>query len=271
MGTAKGRLQTWVYGACDSARVVNQTGIKVTSVTGGLSLSGSGTFWCSGKCDGKSGSFPSRTLGINTTHYAVGSVDPAWATGKKGTTTTNWSFAIRAASSSSPATVTALSRKQRCDNAYSGASGRGCVVDGYKPSVNYSQSGAYPEFVAHVKKALNSGLAGSSSSKPLTRETNSTVVNRNRSVACPSSLTRPSGHSCDEYPFASTTQGAASGGSARIFSGCHLTTKSGTGSVGYSRCMINATQNSGAGGVLSAFYRSNRILDGDQFWVKITS
>ncbi|MFF8974419.1 NucA/NucB deoxyribonuclease domain-containing protein [Streptomyces sp. NPDC014995] len=57
--------------------------------------------------------------------------------------------------------------------------------------------------------------------------------------------------SCDEYPFASTWQGANTGGS-------------------YSQRMIDAKQNSGGGRALSLFYLYNRIIEKDRFLVWIT-
>ncbi|MET9658468.1 NucA/NucB deoxyribonuclease domain-containing protein [Streptomyces sp. NPDC006510] len=64
------------------------------------------------------------------------------------------------------------------------------------------------------------------------------------SKACPSSLPRPTGKSCDEYPFASTKEGGATG----VFS----------------RRMINEKHNSTAGGskYLLKAYKDNRILNG---------
>ncbi|WP_221354336.1 NucA/NucB deoxyribonuclease domain-containing protein [Streptomyces beigongshangae] len=42
----------------------------------------------------------------------------------------------------------------------------------------------------------------------LTRLTDKAKIRQNRNTACPSSLERPAGKQCDEYPFASTWQGA---------------------------------------------------------------
>ncbi|WP_405681859.1 NucA/NucB deoxyribonuclease domain-containing protein [Streptomyces sp. NBC_00057] len=60
------------------------------------------------------------------------------------------------------------------------------------------------------------------------------------------------GKSCDEYPFASTKEGGATG----VFS----------------RRMINEKHNSTAGGskYLLKAYKDNRILNGDAFWVAIS-
>ncbi|MFJ9083833.1 NucA/NucB deoxyribonuclease domain-containing protein [Streptomyces sp. NPDC102384] len=58
--------------------------------------------------------------------------------------------------------------------------------------------------------------------------------------------------SCDEYPFASTQEGGATG----VFS----------------HRMINEDHNATAGGSdsLLKFYKSNRILNGDAFWMHVT-
>ena len=74
----------------------------------------------------------------------------------------------------------------------------------------------------------------------------------NRDKACPSSRHRPPGKQCDEYPFASTWQGARTGGG-------HFNWR-----------MINGTQNEEGGKALGRFYLYNRILDKDRFlvWIK---
>lgn len=56
---------------------------------------------------------------------------------------------------------------------------------------------------------------------------------------------------CDEYPFASTYEGAASGDDR------------------YSARLIDADDNQEAGRRLGQFYRENRVLDGDAFYVHI--
>ncbi|WP_405531803.1 NucA/NucB deoxyribonuclease domain-containing protein [Streptomyces canus] len=69
---------------------------------------------------------------------------------------------------------------------------------------------------------------------------------KNRNTACPSSLERPPGKQCDEFPFASTWQGANTGGG------------------NYSRRMINTTQNEDGGRALSRFYLYNPRHRGGQ-------
>ncbi|GAA1841034.1 hypothetical protein GCM10009836_20460 [Pseudonocardia ailaonensis] len=42
-----------------------------------------------------------------------------------------------------------------------------------------------------------------------------------------------------------------------------------TGPTGYSICMINGSQNTGAGSDLATFYNNNRVIDADPFRVWI--
>jgi hypothetical protein len=86
----------------------------------------------------------------------------------------------------------------------------------------------------------------------LTRLTDKEKKKTNNRKACPSSLERPPGKQCDEYPFQSTWQGAA------------------TGSGDFSRRMIDKDQNRLGGGALKNFYLFNRIVEKDRFlvWIK---
>jgi hypothetical protein len=107
--------------------------------------------------------------------------------------------------------------------------------------------------------------------RPLTRTMNQSIIDANRATSCPWWLPRPEGKSCDEYPFASTLEGAASRPHlGRTFSGCSLDGIFPLGypgqGEGWSACMIDARQNSSGGGLLGAFYTRERILDGDQFF-----
>lgn len=150
----------------------------------------------------------------------------------------------------------------------------GCVSPGYVSVLVYPRSGLYPEVARHIGDAQASGLRGAyPNGTPLTRLTNAALVDRNRATACPSSYPRPAGKSCDEYPFASTNQGASTGGGGpRTFSYCSITLgqPGSTGATGYSVCMVNATQNSGAGTALGQFYNSNRAISNDPFRVWIS-
>ncbi|MGO0576458.1 NucA/NucB deoxyribonuclease domain-containing protein [Ornithinimicrobium panacihumi] len=170
----------------------------------------------------------------------------------------------------SPAKISGSLASYRCDKVAS--TGGGCVFNAV-PGVAAFSTVTYPQFTNHVGLALSSGLPGGiRTTSYLTRLQDSTLVSKNRATACPSSLTRPAGKSCDEYPFASTYQGAHTGGgtTARSWQGCQMPDPTRTGPTGWSRCFIDEKQNSGAGSVLSGFYTSERILQGDRFQVGFT-
>lgn len=135
--------------------------------------------------------------------------------------------------------------------------------------MTYSLTGSYPELAMHIRDAQASGLPST-----LTRLIDPDLQQANRNRACGKSVTRPDGLSCDEYPFASTYQGAAmTPGGPRTFPYCAiiLFEPQSTGPEGYSICMIVDRQNSGGGAVLGGMYRSNRVLDGDPFRVAVST
>jgi len=134
----------------------------------------------------------------------------------------------------------------RCDNVLKGNIGPGCVFRGngllvYRPA-------ELPELVDHIQYAQSLGIAGSGTTGPLHRETDDGKITQNRNKACPSSLPRPEGQECDEYAFASTKEGAASGGP-------------------YDAKMIDREQNRLGGTQLSSMYLQQRMLDNDHFYV----
>lgn len=270
-GTAYGTMQTYIYMTPTSNFLINQTTLTTKGISGALKPMVTGKFWCSGKCDAARGSMSLRALKVGKV-VAIGSVEPNHATGARGNTTTNWSFTVTAPTAvSNTATVTAFSLNARCDNRFKGVAGKGCIVPSNVPALSYSTSSTkHGQVATHIKKALASGLEASSASNYLVRTTDATAIAANGRAACPSTLPKRTGYSCDEFPFRSTTQGAAAGGKARVPSGCWYAAVAGSGKVGYSRCNVNATQNSSAGGTLSAFYNANRVHGGDKFYVKIT-
>lgn len=142
----------------------------------------------------------------------------------------------------------------RCDNAAHGSASSGCIYPSSRPTVNY-EAAAFPSFSDHVRKAQESGLPGSTASTvPLHRTRSQVAISANRNAACKSSYLRPVGKTCDEYPFASTREGASSARAfGRTFPGCriNLGKESSTGIVGFSVCMIDKADNSGAGTALS--------------------
>jgi len=271
IGTATGTLRTYQYMATWSLYFINQATIHVNKTTGeAKSLRMSGGFNCSGKCSRKLGHLNPRTLPTHQDVTVVGGVEPSLAKGTAATINSYWTLDIWNASPlSTTAYLDAYSVRTRCDNQAWTLKGEGCVVPWFDPLLTYSKTGKYPEVARHIEKALKSGLEGSAA-HPLHRTTSKALAKKNGKVACPGSLKRPKKHTCDEYPFRSTKEGAASGGKARVFSGCHLPTVKGSGKTGFSRCMVLGSQNSGAGGVLGGFYQSNRVANGGAFRVSIT-
>lgn len=126
----------------------------------------------------------------------------------------------------------------RCDNALPGSSTPGCVFPDYTPVHQYSRTGLYPELARHIADAQGSGLPGGPDDEALTRLTDRASIDNNRDRACPRAdrggYPRPATKSCDEYPMASTHQGAASSppGSARTFDYCQINEPSGSGPPG---------------------------------------
>ncbi|MEV5554784.1 hypothetical protein AB0L44_14130 [Nonomuraea wenchangensis] len=119
----------------------------------------------------------------------------------------------------------------------------------------------------------------------LTRTQNETLIDNNYKTACPPGYpkpTTPGTWSCDEYPFKSTYNGAYSqpyGCNIFLFSwnsayefNCNaswLPSRAATDSGGYSVCIIPLAENSLGGADLGAFYYKSRVLDGDDFQVRV--
>uniref|UniRef100_UPI003B67CD23 NucA/NucB deoxyribonuclease domain-containing protein n=1 Tax=Rhodococcus sp. O3 TaxID=3404919 RepID=UPI003B67CD23 len=88
---------------------------------------------------------------------------------------------------------------------------------------------------------------------------------------------RPAGKDCDEYPFASTYQGGSVPGT-RTWEGSEVALPNipvldpadpdNLGAPGTSMSYISSRSNRSGGGVLNWFYRKNRILDNERFYVR---
>ena len=242
------------------------------------SISVRGHFSCNANCSLTQSDFPSQVIGTGGNGYGIGEFSTTIAArGTSGSTTPTafFSFTAPGAAPSNPLSQSQLAI--RCDNAIPGISYVGCVFPQDSPVMTYRLSGLYPQLANHINEAQASGLPGSlNSAIPLTRTTIQANIDANRSVGCPNSYPRPLGDSCDEYPFASTYQGAAfATAGPRTFPGCSIALSNPgppTGSVGYSVCMINANQNSQGGSALnSRVYVPDRVINGDAFYVDITS
>ncbi len=141
---------------------------------------------------------------------------------------------------------------QRCDNfSYFNNSAGGCVFYQYPYNFfNISLSDPTVYQAAEVDEigqqtiSTHPGLYGSGA--PLTRDTNPADQQANRAVAC-----KNVPPSCDEYPYASTHQGAAFG-------------------PYYSQTIL-ASQNSQEGTNLGVFLYYNRIAEGDPYFVNVTN
>ncbi len=164
----------------------------------------------------------------------------------------------------------------RCDKTMRTSAGyrQGCVFPSYTPAFDMNSS-LYPEAVGHVGAALSAGVPGTSTS-PLHREAHILERNKNRLIACPrgNEIARKrqegiTNRSCDEYPFASTKEGAFSSPSGgRTFNPqCHVPDLEGSTANAWSVCMINHPQNKLAGTYLGVFYGGNRVIDNDAFYV----
>ncbi|WP_230595580.1 LGFP repeat-containing protein [Rhodococcoides fascians] len=165
--------------------------------------------------------------------------------------------------------------------------GQGCVFSGRAPILDYASNPNINDVTTHIRQAQMSGLPGAKrlyATGPLTRLTVQDQIDRNRNRACPSGYYTATGYTCDEYPMAATNQGAAQPSgvvlpdNGRTFSQCQINRpprvqQGRTGPSGYSICMVprpagGTDQNSAAGSQLSSFYTRNRVLAGDEFFVR---
>jgi hypothetical protein len=144
----------------------------------------------------------------------------------------------------------------RCDSTPRvGPNTGGCVYYEFTPTYDVSTTNNDTAEVAwHIlwaQRNLNNHWGWQGHGPELTRTMSPSIIAANRDTACPRDIPRPEGKSCDEYPFASTYQGA----SRNPDFSCH---------------MVNAVQNRLEGNrYRQPWYASNRILDGDKFWVNV--
>lgn len=265
---------TYVYTAQDSLTYANQLLVMPLTVTGegvGWTVDAEPYLNCGNTCTVTDWQFDSalatrNSMAVGTAYSRVDNIYYGFQNQNR----TDWRFWFeRTGKQSTGATVQGAD--MRCDNKMPNQAA-GCILQNFHGSMVYS-IGDLPDFSSHVMRAQASGLPGGrASGEPLTRETDKTRIDMARSQACPDRLVRPPGKSCDEYPFASTWQGAAyaSESSARTFEGCsiELTYPPSTGRTGYSRCMIDDEENTRAGRLLDQLaLRPHRVLQLDGYWV----
>ncbi|WP_432033698.1 NucA/NucB deoxyribonuclease domain-containing protein [Streptomyces antibioticus] len=255
-GTLHYLVRAYAYSGRDVPNWAYQVELMEVSSTGtAKGMSASGRVKCSGKCKVTKSTFPSQAMSQNKDAVGQFFLQTTIKTSPKGQkgdgqASASWVFTKAGATPSNE--ISLPTPPVRCDNALPGTSKPGCVMP-YIPEMVYAKAGEYPELAKHIEDAQNTqNLPGKhGTTRYLTRLTDRTKIKENRDTSCPSSLTRPPGKQCDEYPFASTWQGAKTGGS-------------------YSRRMIAATQNEGGGRALGNFYLYNRIIEKDRFlvWIK---
>ncbi|MBQ1123767.1 hypothetical protein [Streptomyces sp. B15] len=253
-----------------------------TGDTTGILLQGQGR--CEGACKLPSENVEFPRQPVKTKGYAYGQINPESTVTESGAVGTGKSSIIfqflKPGAKPSNLMLSEPGGGIRCDNATPGISGTGCVVPDYRPVFQVSRSGANPEFARHLSDALASGLPGAyPDGTPLTRMTDRKKARRNGDRACPQAskggYPRPTGYSCDEYPFRSTWEGAYTQSpntpaSGRTFSWCQIKKLNpGTGAKGWSACMIKEGQNSGGGTALKKFYLENRVIEKDKFFVSV--
>lgn len=271
-GLATFALLSYVYTSASMGTWAHQFSIVQSTAEGeAVGFSVTGTFACAGQCVTSGGTIPITPLTNGVWHdYEAFGDTTATTPGAVGSAQSLWDFYyVKGSQLSDIATM--WSPTVRCDRAVPGAA-LGCVLPDWTPGINYSAA-SWPTFGAHITAAQASGLPGGSAANPLNRTTDQALRDANRTLSCGSA---PSivGLSCDEYPFASTYQGAVnSGGGPRTYSWCNLTLPgpSSTGPLGYSVCMIDATENSMAGSAMNTvLFLGQRIMEGDPFYVQIS-
>jgi len=240
--------RTWTDGV--QVTMTDMTGVVATAATTGDIILG-----CS-ECDGSAPSSPFLfEEGVPIVHeFTVSSPGKAIAA----TVATPTLSVGNAKADNGPASAELHATFARCDSedVFGGSPTSGCVNDLFKPTFEISLTGTAKEVAEHIKSAQDNpkkghwGLEGHG--KPLSRTTDPAQIKANREAACPSKLKPPKpGQSCDEYPFASTHEGAATNSE-------------------FSREWVDLAQNKLAGLQLATFYRKNRILNDDEFWVAVT-
>ncbi|KAK3578784.1 hypothetical protein CHS0354_030200 [Potamilus streckersoni] len=98
-----------------------------------------------------------------------------------------------------------------------------------------------PNVCQNIINAINSGKPRS-----LQRITDKNQIRKNRRLACGSVKCSGSKNSCDEYPFASTSQGGA----------------------GSTTMCVALSENNSQGGQLAVFYRKNKVGNYNWFYMK---
>lgn len=239
---------------------------------GGTTVDGLGLCYGDPDCRVTDSEFPAQPF--SATQRVAGeslqTTDVA-ARGERRSARVRWTWTFRTPGFAPFTQSTDISPYVRCDNDMPGTTRVGCVVRGHAGGLDHRPKGG-PDLIRHIQAAQRSGLPGRwPLGTPLRRLVGKAAIEANRNAACLQRW-RGRGLSCDEYPFASTKQGAKSSpGPARTFPHCDISDlPTGVrGPNGQSVCRIPLGQNSYGGSILNSFYADNRILDNDAFRVRV--
>lgn len=146
----------------------------------------------------------------------------------------------------------------RCENTrYLNTYLGGCVFYRVKPIFKLREAGRVIKSAEHIRyaQAHLSGHPGSlAHNSPLSRRYWGGKRNPSRKISCRGFRKDSPTDSCDEYPFASTFQGAYDAGRENV-----------------SVWGVPLDDNRTSGSMLGSFYQKERIQNGDEFFVKITN
>ena len=149
----------------------------------------------------------------------------------------------------------------------------GCIVQFAVPWMTgyyFSADPSHGQTATHIQRAQStlpdawalrtiggftpdSQVTFSSQGTPLTRMYNPTQRTANRTAACAGFVKTSDTDSCDEFPFASTYEGAASIPDPARRSIAH----------------VPLADNELAGSIYATFLREKRVIDGDQFYITV--
>jgi hypothetical protein len=180
----------------------------------------------------------------------------------------------------------------RCDKEINGST-KGCIVPAFTPTFvvdqKYSQA---RQFIGMVQASMATHPGWEGRGQPLHRESDESVVSKNRAVVCDSTFkphtSTPPPVQCDEFPFARTKEsgrqlGVTSGASCQQYMVTSQTIegkqylsltwpglnqgKMPAADAKCARASMPKNQNEGVGGDLGRRTVEWRLLEGDAYWV----
>lgn len=162
---------------------------------------------------------------------------------------TRSTYTLTASGPGAPGVGVSQSQPYRCDTIASFTSG--CVNPGYWPIlVTMVNLPTIAQNIRNVQSAGPHHYGRMSGGFPLQR--NDSLQDANNAAACPPPGAQPPNTSCDEYPFASTSQGASQ-----------------SQKPDWNSVWAPVSEQNSQGGYISSFYQGNRVLSGDSFWVQV--